>query len=360
MSWISDVKIQVALIGVASALVTILIKDVGLHFWKESRADRKTAMAVYRNYSDPLLLASVSLFWRFRETLTDTGRGAYLKASGSGSYFDKYKFESTLFRLAVLVGWVRAYRREMTFLSLTGGEELSSLKEALSRLEGALADGAHVETQRVKSASKLWGIAIPTEEQELSRIAVKVEQIIKSVGSTSDGDPDLLIDLKETAQIELCQRIANCLCDQAAIDRLSAEIISETRARAVRSLSIHEAWLYRDFQSGIGDMMIREVSGVSRRFDILGFKEFEALLHSDDEETKRWMSRLIRVFDRLDISGADRFDARVQMLENTFLAIIDLLIALTEIDKGRSMYASNIVKEAKKLKADQNWRKFST
>lgn len=355
-----DIEIQAAFIGAASALVTILIKDVGLHFWKEARSDEKTAKAVYRNYSDPLLFAAVNLFWRLNETLTDTGRGAYLKTSGAESYFDKYKFESTLFRLAVLVGWVSAYRREVTFLSLRRGQELGQLNSALSSLEAALADGAHVETQRVKSASELWNIPLPTEDKDLSRIAVKVEQIIKSVGPTSNGDQDLIINLEETAQIELCQNIANYLCEQASINKLPAEIISETRARAVRSLSIREAWLYRDFQSGIGDMMILEVDDASRRFDVLGFKEFEALLHSNEEETKRWISRLVQVFDRLDISGADRFDARVQMLERTFLATIDLLVALTEIDDARSTYASNTVQEAKKLKADLSWRKNNT
>lgn len=110
-AWFSglDVKLQVSLIGVASALLTIIIKDVGLHFWKEVRADRKTAIEVYRNYSDPLLEASVSLFWRLRETLIDAGRGSYLKTSGSASYFDNYKFESTLYRLAVLIGWVTTF-----------------------------------------------------------------------------------------------------------------------------------------------------------------------------------------------------------------------------------------------------------
>jgi hypothetical protein len=355
-----DVKIQVALIGVAAALVTILIKDFGLHFWKEARAEKKSAVSVYRNYSDPLLSSAVSLFWRLRETLTDTGRGAYLKESGDDSHFDKYKFESTLFRLAVLIGWVRAYRREMTFFSLSVGEEIAPLNTALLSLEGALADGAHVETQRVRSASNLWNIPLPKEEKELSRIAVKVEQIIKSVGPTSGAGQDLLINLDEESQTELCQSIANYLCDQAAIDHLSPEIVSETRARAVRSLSIREAWLYRDFQSGIGDTMTREISGAARRFDVIGFKEFEALLYSDEDETKRWIARLVRVFDRLDISGADRFDARVQMLEMTFLATIDLLVALAEIDKGRSVNASATIEEAKKLKGDQSWRKIGT
>ena len=115
--------------------------------------------------------------------------------------------------------------------------------------------------------------------------------------------------------------------------------------------------MYRDFQSGIGDMMICSVSGGSRRFDVLGFKSFEQLLNSDDDETKRWVHRLVRVFDGLDISGADKFDARVVMLEHTFLATIDVLIALTEIDKSRTAFAGETLREAKRVRRDPSWRK---
>ena len=257
-------------------------------------------------------------------------RFSSVKTNGKERYRCPFKRKQHQLLLAVLLGWVRAYRRELTFLSLSGSDE--PLKGAISSLEAALADGAHVKTQRVKSVSELWGIELPAGEKDLSRIAVEVEQIIKSVAPTSDCDQGLLINLKESTQIELCQSIAVYLCEQANINHLQAEIISETRARAVRSLSIREAWLYRDFQSGIGDMMIREVSGALRRFEVIGFKEFEEILHSDEKGTKRWVSRLLRVFDRLDISGADRFDARVQMLEKAFLATIDLLVALAEAD----------------------------
>jgi hypothetical protein len=359
MDWFSglDVKLQVTLLGIVSALLTILLKDVGLHFWKEARAERKTATEVYRNYSDPLISASEILFWRLRETLIDTGRGNYLKSSGSASYFDNYKFESTLYRLGVLVGWVRAYRRELTFLSLGGDEYLKPLTEALSRFEAALADGAHIEVQRVKSVSALWDLPIPEDSQKLSKIAVKVEQMLRSAGAAEDGAHRILMDLDSADQEKVCQEISDYLCDQAGINRISSEIVSETRARAVRSLSIREAWLYRDFQSGIGDMMICEVSGANRRFDVLGFKGFEELLHSDDEETKRWMDRLRRVFDELDVSGADKFDARVLMLEHTLMATIDILIALTEIDKGRNAFAEKTLQEARRVKGDMSWRK---
>lgn len=352
-----DVKLQVAFIGVGSALLTIIIKDIALHLWMESRTFRQSAMQVYRNYADPLASASESLFWRLRETLTDAGRGAYLRKSGTENYFDRYKFESTLFRLAVLIGWLRAYRRELTFLSIGEGNNLQSLKRAIHDFEAALADGAHVEEQRLRSISELWGIPVPDDKESISNFSVRIEQIIKSAGPTSRRDQDLVINLDETIQLSICQSIADYLCDQQRIDPISPAIISETRARAVRSLSIREAWLYRDFQSGIGDLMIKEISGGARRFEVIGFREFEAMMYSQDQEIKRWISRLHHIFDRLDISGADRFDARVQMLERTFLATIDLLAALSEVDQRRSVVSKDTLAEAMRLKQNDNWRK---
>jgi len=358
MAWFSalDVKLQVALIGVASALMTIIAKDIGVNFWKETRANRKTAREIYRNYSDPLLSASVSLFWRLRETLIDSGRGAYLKTSGTASDFDKYKFESTLYRLAALIGWVRAYRRELTFLSLAGDQYLKPLTDSLSRFEAALADGAHVETQRLKSVSALWNIPIPDDRKKFSIVAVKVEQILKSARSSKNSVQTLLIDMDAEHQFEICQNIANCICDELNVNRLPREIIDETKARAARSLSIREAWLYRDFQSGIGDIMICEIEGANRRFDVLGFKDFEQLLYCEQPETKRWINRLVRVFDGIDISGADKFDARVQMLEHTFIATADLVFALADIDKDRAAFAADTLREAKRVKSDMSWR----
>ena len=43
---------------------------------------------------------------------------------------------------------------------------------------------------------------------------------------------------------------------------------------------MRQAWIYRDWQQAIGDVMIRDIKGPVRRFDIIGYGEFEALLRS--------------------------------------------------------------------------------
>ena len=315
--WISslDVRVQVALIGIVATLITLILKDVLFHLWREKRADEKTALSVYRNYADPLLHASISLFWRLRETLVDEGRGAYLKNNGSESEFDKYKFDSTLYRLATIIAWLRAYKRELAFFSVKEASKLEALHRAIAELEKALADGDHVEGQRLRAVSDLWGIPTPTEAEEASKRAVAIEHALKHSSIPTEGDYFSLLQADRSTQERVCRDIADYLANEAGTATVPPEVLRETLARAAQALSTREAWLYRDFQSGIGDLMIEIIHDAGRRFDVIGFKGFEQLLQSEDKETKRWVARLFRVFDELDIAAASPFDARLQMLE---------------------------------------------
>ena len=141
-----------------------------------------------------------------------------------------------------------------------------------------------------------------------------------------------------------------------SVDPLPIAMIEETVNQATHSLSIREAWLYRDFQSAIGDLMINEVTGGSRRFEVVGFAEFEEFLLSERPDMRRWMERLNRTIDGLGVSGADRFDARVGMLEDTLLATIDLLRSLCEIDPKRGIVSDLLLEKAGDLKSDTSWR----
>ncbi|AYG58021.1 hypothetical protein CCGE525_03725 [Rhizobium jaguaris] len=227
------------------------------------------------------------------------------------------------------------------------------LNKAMAEFEKALADGTHVEMQRVRSIAELWRISVPSDA--LSHIAVAVEQTLKS--RLQLESVDLATSLAAESQKTLCRSVANVITERMQIDPLSDTIIDETVARAIRSLSIRETWLYRDFQSAIGDMMIKEVKDGTRRYEVIGFRDFEALLLSGDEGDKRWIDRLRRVLDGLDISGADKYDARVSMLEETFLATIEMLEALAKIDPIRGSVSTPTLKEGRKLTRDRYWKK---
>jgi hypothetical protein len=84
-------------------------------------------------------------------------------------------------------------------------------------------------------------------------------------------------------------------------------------------LGIKEAYIYRDWQSAIGDLMIVEVSGGSRRFGIMGFGDFEELYlesHGNSSSKRRWVDRLDELFHDVNMTRSGIFDARRQQLRN--------------------------------------------
>ncbi|MBT4711252.1 MAG: hypothetical protein HOB82_06965 [Alphaproteobacteria bacterium] len=355
--WVTSlpVQVQTGLIAAVATLVAILLKDLVVDRWTEHRADRRLAIEIYRNYADPIAAAASSLFWRLREVLVSEGRGAFLKTSGSATPFDKYKYDSTLFRISVLIAWLRAYARELTFFSLSDSDKLVDLKGAIRAFEAALADGAHVETQRVQAVAAHWDLTVPENGEELPSIAVAVDQILSTFLHRNNAR--VATELAPEKQTQLCKSVALALTNGINANSVPEGVLLETLQRTIQSLSIREAWLYRDFQSGIGDLMIRNTTGGARRFEVVGFKEFEVLLLSEKKTDQRWVNRLNRILRDLDISGADKNDARVRMIEETFLATVRLLEVLAKVDPNRDSVATQILSEGARLREDQTWRK---
>lgn len=348
------IQIQAALIGTTTTIVVLFLREMVFQIWHEKREARKNTLTIYRKYADPLASASVSLLWRLNEIFYQEGRGAFLKAQEPRTKFESYKRRSTLYRLGALMGWIRAFRRELSFLTTNNREQLPELENAIFNFEAALADGPHIEIERVEGLTKLWEIDLPKEPEKVSAIAVHLEQLIKRRLHTSNIQTVTL--LTEQDQIDLCKQTADLICDHLKINSLNAEIIRETRARAIQRMAIREAWLYRDWQAGIGDLMIYETSTNDRRFEVIGYRGFETMLCGDNEEQKRWLQRLTNVVDDLDISGADRFDARTRQLRNTMVASAQIVKALAKVTKRYSGINSKTLELAQKIIDDNQQR----
>ncbi|MGC1586005.1 MAG: hypothetical protein WA791_09905, partial [Rhodomicrobium sp.] len=98
---------------------------------------------------------------------------------------------------------------------------------------------------------------------------------------------------------------------------------------------IKEAYIYRDWQAAIGDLMITGVTAGPRRFDVIGYGVFETrYLDSQSIEPgvgdRRWFDRLESLFHDLDMSKTGLFDARRQQVENPRQACSELEKQLTE------------------------------
>jgi hypothetical protein len=303
---------------------------------------------VYRSYADPLTSAATHLLWRLNEIFYK--ESYYLKPEGEPTEFERYKQISTLYRLASLSGWIQAYRRELAFLPEAAPGKLRPLRDAITEFQMALADGSHVELQRLESLSALWELTLPPDKQVKARVANALEKVLKRL--LHSAGVGIAKDLSETTQHALCLKARDILASELRSAPISDAVLEETKARAIQSLSIWESWLYRDFQAGIGDLMIQESPSKVRRFDVVGYRSFEAMMYKGSAEERRWLQRLTNTIENLDISSADRFDARVEFLRNTLRATAQLVQVLAAIEKRRKSISSKELTVSKKVLTD--------
>ena len=81
--------------------------------------------------------------------------------------------------------------------------------------------------------------------------------------------------------------MSNAISTVAGTPHVAPSLLSETESLAISQMAIHEAWLYRDWQASIGDMMIREKNIGNRNFEVLGYGDFEAMIFEPSSDQQR-------------------------------------------------------------------------
>jgi len=122
------------------------------------------------------------------------------------------------------------------------------------------------------------------------------------------------------------------VCKEFSSKAISDEVVGETKAQAIRFLSVKESWIYRDWQSALGDVMVESVDFGDRHYGVIGYSRFEDMLLEGSDNEKRWLNRLGNVFDDLDVTIQNQFDARLKQLRNTHLATAKLLTEVSKVD----------------------------
>ncbi|MDQ3833145.1 MAG: hypothetical protein M3315_05830 [Actinomycetota bacterium] len=360
MDWFlsQPVQLQAALIGAVAALVVVLLRDVGSRLlfdvlarfffeWRGERSERrKAALAVYSTYADPLASAATSLFWRLREVFYEPHRATFLRQPEPSTELQRYKKVSTLYRLAALLGWIRGFRRELSFFTVDDRTRLRTLEDAINQFESALADGRGVEVQRVEGLAELWGFKLPDDDQRKSTLSVKVEAEIKNRFAVFE-----LWDIRErpeSQKLEICAVAGEVLAQELREDLVRREAIDENLSQAVEILGVREAWLWRDWQAAIGDLMLEEVSAGRRRFEVKGYVRFLEMREKDGPE-RDWMELLAKVMQGVDISRSDGSDARVLQLKGALAATAKILIALSQVKERPGSVPTQTLKEARQV-----------
>ena len=349
----SVAAIKTALIAAAGALLGVILKDLIFKLWEERRSQKIALEAVFTRYAHPLATAATNLMWRLNEAFNRSGRGRFLRLNGIPiprnrySTFGTYKKISTLYRLAVLLGWIRACRREFSYLRLANDAASRPISDAIAAIEIALADGPQVEIERLQQLCELWRVPRSTDQQIESALAVELESTIGDYLEAS-GAADLN-ELDGVARDQLCVRAAQAICEGLSVNCVSPPVLTQTSAQAFEIIAVREAWLYRDWQSAIGDLMVREVANRERRFDVIGFSEFEAMCISGTEQEKNWLSRLSAIFDEIDLSVQHRYDHRPKQLKALLRATAILVQALATSRESSQLFSEKTMEVANHL-----------
>jgi len=325
-----------AFIALAGVVIGFLGRDIGMQLIlarqkrKQEIDDRNESRAranqeLVRAYANPLLESTRSLRFRLDEIVT-TGRADYLLAVTPKTPFNEYKRVSTVYRLAVLLGWIRAFRKERSYLNPSDVAR-ETLESPIVHIERALADGHHVEQQRLDELLRVW--RVPREASPEGAVRVRVAAILDAKLQEFLGAKGNLVDSKT----QLAHECAALIARELKVD-IPTELVQACVAETSATLGIKEAYIYRDWQAALGDLMLVEASGGPRRFDILGFGEFEARYLAAqrlaDETERRWFDRLGALFHDLDMSKTGVFDARRQQVHNLREACIALETYLSE------------------------------
>ncbi len=339
-------KIQAALIGAVVAMIIMLIRDVFFKLWLESRKNKRDELSIFRQYADPLSNATMSLLWRLNEILNQKHKSSYLFVKYTTTYAE-YKRQSTIYRLASLLGWLRAFRKELTLLKTKDNEQLQVIKDSINSFSVALADGSHVETDRLSGLINLWNFNFKdckTNSIVASLIDHEIKDFIvkKNVQSA--------IELDNNDKVELCTMIANDMAENYKVNKLSNELIEQTLAQAIQLCSLTESWIYRDWQDAIGDLMLKETDDENRKYDVIGFYEFSEIINDNSNSDSEWILKIKNVFYDLDVTGANKADMRLKQLDNIVKSTCDLILALTKEDKQRKVLMSKTIELADKLK----------
>ena len=287
---------------------------------RENKAREESWLNMIRRYADPLKLAARNLAVRLSEFHSRECR-RYFANDAPDNEFYEYKRLSTIYRLAALLGWIRAFRRERSYLDPRVPDTMKSIEA----IECVLADGQEVEVARLDSLLKLWKVEPESIDGSRANLAAALDTAMQKYladhGVTSAGE---LVRQAEDGLVSACARAISASCKKQ--DYMA--MVERTTVDAVGILATTEAYIYRDWQAAIGDLMIRETQKGERRFEIIGYGEFEAMCEDQDRrDAQRWIERLRSLFVDSG-SAAGEFDARevqLQELEKACDALADYL-----------------------------------
>lgn len=283
--------------------------------------------------------------WRADEIFVKR-RHAFLKTATLPLDFNGYKRTSTLYRIATLLGWVRGMTIELRALPHARGAKRMPIAREILAFQTALAEGTHVEQHRLVNLAELWGFDLSAlSEPRRSQLGLSFEiEAHRLTGGRMKSTGDDLKALRGADKHRICEGLITFLEREAGGQPNSGALDDATIEQAIRALSYREALLYRDWQDALGDAMI-EIDPLSeRRFRIIGYDAFTALLDTE----KPWFKVFAHSIDDIDFDEADPLDSRAQQLRDVSAAVANIVIAVSKT-ADRDLIGKETLEATKKL-----------
>jgi hypothetical protein len=327
-------ELQSALIAAAVTVGGFFVRDVGLKTIERRRERAQTADQVYRSYADPLTRSAESLYWRLDEIYGGRRSSDYLFSATTE--YERYKLLSTSYRIASFLGWRQAFSRELLLLPGQKKEQLRRLNEALDGISKALADGPHIELQRVETVMELWSLTIgPGVGAE--RLGARLDTVFNR--TLNGWGVDLPLQLDDMQKSRLARELAAEVSRHDPTISIEPAVVDATASDLARRTSVRECWIYRDWQAGIGDFMIEAAPEASTRlYEVIGFAEFESRTVRPDDDSERWLTRLESLLTQLDVDVDPATDARIEQLRGVYEALASLLVVLADRSDAQRDY----------------------
>jgi hypothetical protein len=326
--------VTAALIALAGVLIGLVARDIVMALVlanrkrEDERRERTESREFARHdavriYGDPLHEAVKALRFRLHEIIDGPAR--YLLAATPLTKYVHYKRVSTMYRLLALLGWIQAIRRERSYLDPE--DEVPTIGPILA-IEAALADGQHIENQRLAELVEMWKAPKQIlERSDAKRLAAELDAALRDY--LAEHECLSASDLEPEDRKKLARKCADLLASRTDAE-IPRTLVDARVEDAMAFFGIKEAYLYRDWQRALGDLMLRESKDTRRRYDVIGFGEFEdryTAARNGSSETihaRRWFDRVEEVFHDLDMTQAGMFDARREQLRKLYEECVNL------------------------------------
>ncbi|MHA1536991.1 MAG: hypothetical protein ACTSUD_05505 [Alphaproteobacteria bacterium] len=331
-----------ASVAVFSTIVTLIVRDGVLPHIVRNRESAEKKKHIYERYAHPIASAAESLYFRLTE-IVESKRFSFLDQEAAPYIYNTYKRISTAYRIAAMIGWIRALRLEQSYLLQSEKNPQHNLRAAIARFESALADGPHVESDILTGLLEIWDIDLPPKADR-EFLEARVDNLrIEGLFSKDGRETEIFRELPKMHKLAAVEKICLGITDGAGLPPIQTKIVKETLDRAAEILTVRQSWIYRDWQNAIGNRMLINTDSAVRKFDVIDYGTFEET-HKKD----KWLPKIDNILVDLNFDAVNKSEYRTIQVSKLLQASANIIVEVDKINLNADPSTHETVESAKK------------